>query len=69
MKMLNTKEASEKLGVSIRRVQQLIEEETLPAQKVGRDYIVLEKDLEKVTTYGKAGRPKKNGVEKGNEEH
>lgn len=65
MKMLNTKEASEKLGVSIRRVQQLIEEETLPAQKVGRDYIVLEKDLEKVIIYGKAGRPKKNGV--GNE--
>lgn len=60
MKMLTTKEAAEKLGVSLRRVQQMIEEKTLPAQKVGRDYIVMEKDLENVTVYGKPGRPKKN---------
>ena len=59
MKILNTKETAQKLGVSIRRVQQMIEEKTLPAQKVGRDYIVLEKDLENVTVYGKPGRPPK----------
>ncbi len=59
MKMCNTKEAAEKLGVSIRRVQQMITEGTLSANKVGRDFIILEKDLENVTTYGKPGRPKK----------
>ncbi len=57
MKMFSTKEASEKLKVSIRRVQQMIEEGTLSAQKIGRDYIILEKDLETVTIYGKPGRP------------
>jgi excisionase family DNA binding protein len=63
MKMLSTKEVSEKLGVSIRRVQQMISEGTLPANKVGRDFIILEKDLENVTTYGKPGRPKKKDSE------
>lgn len=57
--MLNTKEASEKLNVSLRRVQQMITEGTLPANKVGRDYVILEKDLKNIVTYGKPGRPKK----------
>lgn len=59
MEILSTKEASEKLGVSIRRIQQLIEEGKLPAKKVGRDYVLLEKDLNKVEIYGKPGRPSK----------
>lgn len=59
MKMLSTQEAADKLKVSLRRVQQLITEGTLPAQKIGRDYVVLESDLDKVKTYGKAGRPPK----------
>ena len=59
MKMLNTQEAADKLGVSLRRVQQMITEGTLLAEKVGRDYVILEKDLDSVKTYGKAGRPKK----------
>lgn len=58
--MLNTKETAEKLNVSLRRVQQMITAGTLPAQKVGRDYVILEKDLEKVKTYGKPGRPAKD---------
>ena len=57
--MLNTKEVAEKLNVSLRRVQQMITAGTLPAQKVGRDYVILEKDLDSVKTYGKAGRPAK----------
>ena len=63
MKMLSTKEAAEKLGVSLRRVQQMITEGTLPANKVGRDYVILENDLENVTIYGKPGRPKKKKSE------
>lgn len=58
--MLNSKEVAEKLNVSLRRVQQMITSGTLPAQKVGRDYVILEKDLEGVKTYGKAGRPPKD---------
>ncbi len=58
-KLIGTKEASEKLGVSLRRVQQLVELGTLPAQRIGRDYLIQEKDLSKVTIYGKRGRPKK----------
>ncbi len=59
MKILNTQEAAEKLGVSLRRVQQMITQGSLPAEKVGRDYVILEKDLSGVKTYGKPGRPPK----------
>ncbi len=58
-KLIGTKEAAEKLGVSLRRVQQLIELGTLPAQKIGRDYLIQEKDLGNVTIHGKPGRPVK----------
>jgi len=57
--MLSSKDAAEKLGVSLRRVQQMITEGTLPASKVGRDYVILESDLEGVKIYGKPGRPPK----------
>lgn len=57
--MLNTREAAEKLKISVPRIHQLIASGNLPAQKVGRDYVILEKDLETVKTYGKPGRPAK----------
>ena len=53
MKLLSTSEASEKLGISERRVRQLINE-----GKLGRDYAIEESVLESVKIYGKAGRPK-----------
>ncbi len=55
---LNTKEAAEKLDVSVRRVQALIKKNQLKAEKVGRDYIIREKDLQNIKA-GKAGRPRK----------
>jgi len=58
--LIGTKEAAEKLGVSLRRVQQLIELGTLPAKRIGRDYLIQEKDLGMVTIHGKPGRPPKN---------
>ena len=64
MKLLGTKEAAEKLGISLRRVQQLVETGTLPAQKIGRDYLIQEKDLSKITIHGKPGRPKKDAAKK-----
>lgn len=56
-KLLNTTEAAERLGVSVRRVVQLIVAGTLPAQKVGRDYAIAAQSLDGVKIHGKPGRP------------
>ena len=56
--LISSKEAAEKLGVSIRRVQALIKDGRLPAQKIGNSYVVNEKDLELVKTRH-PGRPTK----------
>jgi excisionase family DNA binding protein len=58
MKMLTTKQAAEILKVHHSRVRILIREGRLPAQKIGRDWIIMEPDLEKVKDR-KPGRPKK----------
>lgn len=52
-------EAAEKLGVSRWRVNQFINEGRLPAQKIGRSYIIKETDLNLVRKR-KIGRPSKN---------
>lgn len=56
MKLLTTKETAVKLGVSVRRVQAMITDGSLPASKLGRDYIINESDLELVKDR-KPGRP------------
>lgn len=56
--LLNTTEAAEKLGVSVRRVRALIEEGKLKAKKLGRDYIIAQSDLATAVVYGKRGRPR-----------
>ena len=58
MKLISTREAAEKLGISPIRVRQLIQEGKIEAARVGRDYVIDEKDLAGVRTYGKPGRPK-----------
>jgi excisionase family DNA binding protein len=58
MDFLTTKQVAEKLGITPRRVQALIEAGRLPAQKFGRDYLIREKDL-KLVEERKVGRPKK----------
>lgn len=63
MKLLTTKDAATRLGVTVGRIYQLIGEERLPAQKVGRDYLIDEKDL-KLVKDRKPGRPKKKSVKK-----
>jgi len=45
MKLLTTSEAAKRLGVSVTRVQALINERRLPAQKIGRDFMIREFDL------------------------
>ena len=58
MKLIGTKEASERLAVSQQRIQALIKNGQLPAEKVGRDWLIKESDLELVRER-KTGRPKK----------
>lgn len=60
MKLLTTKEAAEKLGVSVRRIRALITEGKLQAHQLGREYAIEESALASVKTYGKSGRPAKN---------
>ncbi len=56
--LISSKEAAEKLGLSLRRVQALITDGRLPAQKIGNSYVVNEKDLELVKERT-PGRPAK----------
>ncbi len=62
MKLLGTKEASERLAVSQQRIQALIKNGQLPAEKVGRDWLIKESDLELVQNR-QAGRPKKTAAQ------
>jgi excisionase family DNA binding protein len=59
MRLLTTTEAASKLGVTVGRVQQLIWDGLLPAQKIGRDYVINEDDLKQVENRPKVGRPAK----------
>ena len=59
MKIINTKKAAELLGVNDSRVRQFILAGRLPAVKIGRDWIIKEKDLKKLDGR-KGGRPRKN---------
>jgi excisionase family DNA binding protein len=64
MGLISSAEAAERLGVHITRVQVLIREGRLPAQRIGRTYVVNEDDL-KLVEDRKPGRPPKKMVEKG----
>jgi excisionase family DNA binding protein len=58
MKLLSTSEAAAALNLTVGRVQQLIWEERLPAQRVGSRYVINEDDLKLVKDI-KRGRPRK----------
>lgn len=55
-KLLSTAEVAAQLGVTRQRVLELIDEERLPAMKVGRAYVVRADDLSSLSI-GKPGRP------------
>jgi excisionase family DNA binding protein len=63
MNSLSIKEAAGRLGVTTVRVLQLIQEGSLPAKKIGRDWFIEEKDVEAAQNRPKRGRPKKEKVE------
>jgi excisionase family DNA binding protein len=58
MGLITTAQAAERLGVSVRRVQELISSQRLPVQQFGRTYVVDEEDL-KLVENRKVGRPPK----------
>lgn len=58
MKLLTTKEAAARLSITPRRVVAIIQSGKLPAEKIGRDYLIIEKDLDLVANR-KSGRPRK----------
>ncbi|MCI0338817.1 MAG: helix-turn-helix domain-containing protein [Acidobacteria bacterium] len=58
MKLLTTNEAAKRLGVTVQRVHALIRDGRLPAELLGRDYVIREEDLALVAVR-KPGRPKK----------
>lgn len=60
--LLSTKQVAERLGVSVPRIRQMILAGQLPSHQIGRDHLIKESDLSLVKTYGKAGRPKKEGA-------
>jgi len=57
--ILSVQEVADKLNLSRIRVNQLIDEKKLPAQKVGRSYVIRASDLHLVAERKKAGRPPK----------
>ena len=63
MDEITTKQAAEKLGVGIRWIQALIADGRLPARKLGRDYVINEKDLRLVA--GMKPGPKPKAAKKG----
>lgn len=62
MNLISTTEAAARLGIHQTRVQVLIREGRLPAQKVGRAYVINETDLKLVETR-QTGRPPKAKAE------
>ena len=59
MKYLTTKQCAELLGMSTSWVRYLIIRGKLPAEKMGRDWIVKKEDLDKFKTIPrKVGRPR-----------
>jgi len=59
MKTLTTQEAAERLGVTVRRVNDLITTGRLPATRFGRAYMIKESDLKYVEKRS-PGRPRKS---------
>lgn len=60
--LISAAEAAEELGISKRRVIQLIEDEILPAQRIGQQFVIRRADLQldAVQKRRKVGRPPKS---------
>jgi excisionase family DNA binding protein len=60
MGLISTEMAAARLGITRRRVRAMIGAEILPAEKIGRDWLIEETDVEKLRRQErKPGRPRK----------
>ena len=64
--LLTTAEAAQKLGLTVRAVQKMIQAGRLEAKLVGRDYIISAASLLNIERKSRAGRPPKAKAEAGN---
>jgi excisionase family DNA binding protein len=64
--LMDTNEAAERLGISRRHAWWLVRDGKLPAQKIGRTYVIRASDLKLVENRPGPGRPPgaKGGVKK-----
>ena len=60
--ILDTKKVAARLGISERRVRELIKEGKIAATRVGRDWAILSQSLSSVTVQGRPGRPRKKAA-------
>ena len=63
IKLLSVAEAAAQLGITRARVNQFINENRLPAQRIGRSFVIKEEDLSLIENR-KTGRPPKAKVKK-----
>lgn len=63
--MLTTKQVAEKLNITPTRVRQLCNEGKIKAQRIGRDWIIEEKNIKNITLPGPGNWRKKNGSDIG----
>lgn len=62
--LLTTKDVAARLGVSIKTVQSYIQRGQLPAEKLGRDYVIREEDINNFKERRRRpGRPRKDDCE------
>jgi excisionase family DNA binding protein len=62
--LIDTNEVAERLGISRRHAWSLVKDGKLPAQKVGRTYVIRESDLKLVENRPQPGRPSKKSPAK-----
>lgn len=58
---MTTQQAATELELTDARIRQLILDGSLPAFKMGRDWVIRRADLKKVRSRQKPGRPKGSG--------
>lgn len=59
IEFFTTAQAADRLGLTVRAVQKMIEQGRLEAQKVGRDYLIRADALDNIKRASAAGRPPK----------
>ncbi len=58
--LMSIKEVAEAKKITVGRVYQLINEGSLPAQKIGSHYVIAKSDFNALVIHGKPGRPTKD---------